>query len=200
MEGDQNMFKSTTKFLTVATAALAITTGVAQAQTQAVTATVTVLNTLTLAAASDLNWGTIAAVGDTGQTASLIMGTDGVLAAPTTTGGNAVIAVVDNAAATAGQITIADGANGAVVNVDIQAVVDPINGANSFTLAGFNTSFNGGADTPQVALTPFTVTYDSAFGGGTNTLDIGASITTVDPSVAYPDGVYAGGFDVVFSY
>jgi hypothetical protein len=194
------MFKPTTKILAVAVAALAITTGSVQAQTQAVTADVTVLNTLTLAAASDLNWGTIAAVGDTAQTATLAIGTDGVLAAPTSTGGLAVIAVVDNTLATAGQITVADGADGAVVNVDIQNVVDPTDGTDSFTLDTFFTSYNGGADTARVALTPFTVTYDSAFGGGTNTLDIGASLTTIDPSTAYGDGAYAGGFDVVFSY
>lgn len=194
------MFKPTTKILAVAVAALAITTGSVQAQTQAITADVTVLNTLTLAAASDLNWGTIAAVGDTAQTATLAMGTDGILAAPTSTGGLAVIAVVDNALATAAQITVDDGADGAVINVDIQNVIDPTDGTDSFTLDTFFTSYNGGADTARTAGTPFTATYDSAFGAGTNTLDIGASLTTIDPSTAYGDGAYAGGFDVVFSY
>jgi hypothetical protein len=193
------MFKPTTKILAVAVAALAITTGSVQAQTQAVTADVTVLNTLTLAAASDLNWGTIAAVGDTGNVAVVAIGTDGVLAAPVN-GGAAVIAIVDNALATAGQITVADGADGATINVDIQNVVDPTDGTDVFTLDTFFTSYNGGADTARTAGTPFTATYDSAFGGGTNTLDIGASLTTIDPSTAYGDGAYTGGFDVVFSY
>jgi hypothetical protein len=193
------MFKPTTKILAVAVAALAITTGSVQAQTQAVTADVTVLNTLTLAAASDLNWGTIAAVGDTGNVAVVAIGTDGVLAAPVN-GGSAVIAIVDNTLATAGQITVADGADGATINVDIQNVVDPTDGTDTFTLDTFFTSYNGGADTARTAGTPFTVSYDGAFGGGTNTLDIGASITTIDPSTAYGDGAYAGGFDVVFSY
>jgi len=193
-------FTKTTKIMTVAAATLALTAGAAQAQTQAVTATVNVLNTLTLATASQLNWGTVAAVGDTGQTATLLMQTDGTLGTPTSTGGAAVIAVVDDAAATAGQITVADGADGATINVDIQSVVNPTDGTDTFTLAGFLTSYNGAGDVAQTAGTPFTVTYDAAFGGGTNTLDIGATITTVDPSTAYGDGTYVGGFDVVFSY
>lgn len=201
LEGDQNMtFTKTTKILTVATAALTLTAGTALAQTQPITADVTVLNSLTLAAASDMNFGTVAAVGDTGNTASVSVGTDGVMGVPSTTGGGARIAIVDDTAATAAQITVADGADGVAINVEINNVVDPTDGTDSFTLAGFQTSYNGGGDTARTAATPFTVTFDSAFGGGTNTLDIGASITTVDPSVAYGDGAYAGGFDVVFSY
>ncbi len=193
-------FKQTTQFLAVSIAALTIATGSAQAQTQAITADVTVQNTLTLAAASNLNWGTIAAVGDPVLTAAVAMGTDGTLAAPTTGGGTALIAVVDNALATAAQITVQDGANGVNVNVEINNVVNPLNGANSFTLDTFFTSYNGGADAAQVAAVPFIVVFDSAFGGGVNTLDIGASITTLAGAGAYGDGAYAGGFDVVFSY
>lgn len=148
-----------------------------------------------------MNFGTIAAVGDTGQTATATVATDGVLSV-NTSGGTAITAIIDNTAATNANITIADGANGAQFNVDIQAVVDPVNGANSFALAGFQTAFNGDAapGVSRTAGTPWTETFDSAFGGGINTLDIGATITTLDPSAAYIDGTYSGGFNVVFSY
>ena len=192
------MFKQTTKIITVAVAALAITTGTVQAQTQAITADVTVQNNLTLAAASNLNWGSIIAVGDGGQSASLAVSTAGVVGAPSTTGAPAVIAIVDSTAESAAQITIADGADGATINVEINNVVNPTDGTSNFALGTFLTSFNGGADAAQVAAVPFTIVYDAAFGGGTNTLDIGASITTA--SVIFGDGAYSGGFDVVFSY
>jgi len=186
--------------LCVAAMALASTGAYkAYAQTAAVTATVEVLNSLTLATATDLNFGEIAAVGDTGQTASASVDTAGVLSVAST-GGNAVTAIVDNTNAAAAQVTIADGANGATINVDIQAVVNPTDGTDTFTLAGFFTSYNGGISTSRTAGTPWTETFDSGFGGGTNTLDIGATVTTIDPSVAYGDGTYSGSFNVVFSY
>ena len=188
------------KSLYVGAFALGVTTsGYALAQTAAVTATVSVLNSLTLATAQQLNFGQIVAVGDTGQTASATVDTAGVLSVATT-GGTAVTAIIDNAAAQNAQITIADGANGATINVDIQAVVNPTDGTDTFTLAGFMTSYNGAAAVARTAGTPWTETFDSAFGGGTNTLDLGATITTADPSAVYGDGTYNGGFNVVFSY
>ena len=68
-------------------------------------------------------------------------------------------------------------------------------------LAGFETSYNGAVATPQAATVSFTETFASAFGGGVNTLDIGGSLTTTTAATAaYSDGVYAGSYDVVFSY
>ena len=193
------MFKPTTKLLSVATAALLMTTGIAHAQTQAVTATVTVQNNLTLAAPGNLNWGTIVAVGDAVQSASLAVSGLGVLGAPATTGAPAVIAIVDNTAAEGAQITIDGGADGATLNVDFQNVVDPTDGVSSFTLDTFLVDRNAaGAPAAQVAGVPFTFVYDAAFNAGVNTMDIGATITTA--STIFADAVYAGGFDAVFSY
>lgn len=171
----------------------------AQAQTANVTTTAVVSNQLTLATAQQMNFGSVVAVGATGNTASVTLATDGTIT-HSTTGGTAVTATVDDTAATNAQITIADGANGATINVVIQNVTNPTDGSDTFTLESFVTSFNGGADNARTPATPFTVVFDSTFGGGTNTLDIGADITTIDPSVAYGDGTYNGGFDVVFSY
>ena len=171
----------------------------ANAQTAAVTATVDVLNSLTLTTVNNLNFGRVAAVGDTGNTAAVVVSSAGVDSV-SSTGGAAVTAMIDNSAVSAAQITVADGADGATLNIDIQNVVDPTDGTDTFTLAGFSTSWNGGAPAAQTAGTPWTETFDAATGPNLNTLDIGASITTIDPSGVYGDGVYNGGFDVVFSY
>ena len=172
----------------------------ANAQTAPVTATVDVLNSLTLTTVNNLNFGRVAAVGDTGNTAAVVVSSAGVDSV-SSTGGAAVTAMIDNSAVSAAQITVADGADGATLNIDIQNVVDPTDGTDTFTLAGFSTSWNGGAPAAQTAGTPWTETYDSTFGGGTNTLDIGATIATQTAVItAYNDATYNGSFDVVFSY
>lgn len=171
----------------------------AHAQTANVTTTATVQNQLTLATAQQMNFGTVVAVGDTGNTASVTLATDGTIS-HASTGGAAITATVDDSTATNAQITIEDGANTATINVTIDNVVDPTDGTDTFTLENFVTSFNGGGDNPRTPATPFTVVFDSGFAAGVNTLDIGADITTIDPSVAYGDGVYNGGFEVTFSY
>ena len=172
----------------------------AKAQTANMTADVTVLNTLTLATPAQLNFGTIAAVRDAALTATVTVDTAGAISTATG-GGTAVTAVVDGAAVSAGQVTIADGADGATINIVINNVVDPVNGAESFVLDQFNTSYNGNAAVARTIATPFAETFDGAFGGGTNTLDIGATLTTtLGAGTAYTDGAYAGTYDVVFSY
>lgn len=173
------------------------------AQTASVTATAEVANSLTLATAQQLNFGSFVAVGDTGQTASVIVDTAGAVTV-STTGGTAITAVVDDSAATAAQITVADGADGATLNLSFENPTLPTNGTDTFDWGDLTTSWNGGGDSTINTAAGFpqtdTEVYDQTFGGGTNTLDIGATITTQDPEVAYTDGVYTGGFDVVFSY
>lgn len=171
-----------------------------QAQTANMTANVSVQNTLTLATPAQLNFGTIAAIRDATNTATVSIDTAGT-ATVATGGGTAATAIVDGAAISAGQVTVADGANGATLNITIDNVIDPVNGTESFALDGFTTSWNDGADQTQTIGAAFTETFDSAFGGGTNTLDIGATITTtLAAGTAYTDGAYAGTYDVVFSY
>jgi len=189
-----------TKILSL-TCALAIGayTATANAQTANMTATATVQNTITLATPSQLNFGTIVAVADTVQTATV---TVDVLGVATTAGtAPAQTAVVDATAVAAGQIEVSSAADGASLNIEINNVTDPVAGAESFVLDQFNTSWNGGASAPQIIATPFAETYVLAFNGGTNTLDIGATITTTTAAAAaYTDGVYNGTYDVVFSY
>lgn len=172
----------------------------ANAQTANMTADVAVQNTLTIATPAQLNFGTIAAIRDAANTATVSVDTAGA-ATVATGGGTAYTAIVDASTVSAAQVTVADGADGASLNININNVVDPVNGVQNFVLDGFTTSWNNGGDTVQVIGTPFTQNFDSAFGGGTNTLDIGATITTtLGAGTAYADGAYAGTYDVVFSY
>lgn len=184
----------------VVLAALAFTSGVAKAQTENVTATVEVLNALTLTEVDPLDFGIVAAISDAADTARLtIDASTGALAA-FTTGAPAVFAVIDNATASRAQITVEDGADGAVLNFTINNVVNPLFGGNAFTLTGWETSWNGGAVTAQAFNVPFTYTFAAAFNAGVNELNIGAEVVTQTAVPVYADGIYAGSFDVVASY
>jgi hypothetical protein len=172
----------------------------AQAQTANMTATATVQNTMTLATPAQLNFGTIAAVRDPALTATVTVNTAGVDSVATG-GGTAVTAMIDATAVLAGQVTVADAADGATINININNVVDPISGGETFVLDQFTTSWNGAASAAQVINTPFAETFVAATGPNLNTLDIGATITTtLGAGTAYTDGVYNGSYDVVFSY
>ena len=191
------MIGSKTKLFALAAAAAVIfTAGTATAQTVSVTADAVVQNTLTLTKNSDLNFGTITALGDDAntQSATYHVNPDGSQDVPVNNG-LAQIAVIDASAVTAADIDIADGAPGATINVTIQNVSDLTDGTDTLLLTDFETSYNGGADVSRTAGTPFTRT----FVGPTDSLLIGASVETSGDG-PLGDGNYSGGFDVVFSY
>jgi hypothetical protein len=194
-------FKQSVKILAFSCAIVSgLNIVVANAQTANMTATATVQNTLTLATPSQLNFGSIVAVSDTANTATATVSTLGVLSVATG-GAPAYTAIVDDSAALNGQVTVADGADGAIINITINNVVDPVNGTESFVLDDFETSWNGNAAESQVIGATFTENFSSIFGGGTNTLDIGATITTTTVvAAAYGDGAYNGTYDVIMSY
>ena len=193
----------TTKAFYVAALALAtfsMYSTSAQAQTENVTASVQVQNTMTITEVDPLNFGQVVAISDGTDTATLAIDatTDALLA--TTTGAPALFAIIDDATATAAQLTVEDAADTATINIEIDNVVNPTFGGNAFTLNGFETSWNGGATTARTAGTPFTYVYSAAFGGGANTLDIGAALVTQVAVATYGNGTYTGNFDVIFSY
>ena len=144
------------KKLLMATCALTLGlyTGSVQAQTSNMTATATVQNVLTLTTPSQLNFGTIVAIADTANTASVAIDTVGNVVTAST-GIPAYTVVVDDSAAAAAQITVADGADGALINITIDNVVGPVNGTTVFDLDDFTTSWNGNAANTQVIGTPF---------------------------------------------
>lgn len=173
----------------------------AKAQTVSMDATVVVQNTLTLVEDAQMNFGTLAAFKDTvgAQVASIVLNPDGTLGVPTTTGAPAAIAVVDNTLASEAQITVTDGANNATLNITLSNVVPPTAGGNPFAMSNWRTSWNAAAPAAQVIGTPFSVVYLDNAGAG-SVLQVGTRLDTVATAVQYADNIYAGTFDVTFSY
>lgn len=184
----------------VGVAAIAVSAGTANAQTEPVTATVIVQNALTITEVDPLDFGTVAVISDATDTATLTINplTDALTTA--TTGPPAVFAVIDGSTATAANITVEDAADGAALQITINNVINPIFGGNAFTLNGWQTSWNGGAASSRTAGLAFSYTFTSAFAAGVNTIDIGANLVTQTAVATYADGTYSGSFDVVFSY
>ena len=185
--------------LAIGVSALAFSANTAQAQVESVNATVTVQNSLTTAVVDNMDFGTIASIAGGGNTASAILNpvTDAVTF--TTTGAGAIMAMIDNTNVAGANLTIEDGANGAVIQVTIQNVVPPQVGPVAFTLSNWQASWNGAGAVAMVvgAASPFTFT--TAPPGPINTLDIGATLTNVTGTV-YSDQAYPGSFEVSFSY
>lgn len=174
----------------------------AHAQTTvSVPVTVTVDNSITVAVGTPMNFGTIVAQpgpsGGTDDKIDIVLDTTGDV---TATGDNdGVGAVVDESAATAAVVNISD-AVGGTINITIGTIVDPVNGVESFTLEDFTTSYNGGAETGRTIGSAFAATFAPAFGGGTNTLTIGATLVGDDGDTFTASTPYVGSFDVTVAY
>ena len=183
----------------VGVSALMLSAGNAQAQVEAVTATVTVQNTLTTAVVDNMDFGTIASITGAANTASAILNpvTDAVTF--TTTGGTALMAMIDNTSVAAANLTIEDGANGAAIQVTIQNVVPPQVGAVAFTMGTWTASWNGAGAVAMTVGAPQAFVFTTAPPGPINTLDVGATLTNVAGTV-YSDQAYPGSFEVAFSY
>jgi hypothetical protein len=177
-------------------AALVFSAPAAHAQTTPVTATVVVDSTMSVLVVDNMNFGTIAAVGDATNLATLAI--DPLTDALTpTNNAPAVIFVVDDTLARAASLTVGDVAEGATINVTIDNIVDPTDGTTAFDLGTLQVSWNGAAATPQAEGVSFAV-VDVA-GGAPNTIDIGATLSTVAGGT-YADATYAGGFDLIVAY
>lgn len=182
-------------------AGFAALSGDAQAQsTETVAATVAVTNAITLTEVDPLNFGEVAAISHGTNTATLTINPLTDALTTSTTGTPALFAVIDSTSASAANLTIEDVAPGALLQYTINNVVEPTLSGSAFTLNAWQTSYNGAAATARTAGTPFTYTFDNTFGGGVNTIDIGASLVTKTAVASYGDGNYVGSFDLVVSY
>ncbi len=116
----------------------------------------------------------------------------------------AVASVVDDTNAQAALINISDAVDTSTLNVTIDNVSVPTSGFNTLALDGFLTSYNGGTQSSARNLSggsvSFTETFSSTFGGGTNTLAIGATITAAEGDTINETAPYTGSFDVTVSY
>ena len=193
---------SRTKYMALALGAVVIfsQTDSAQAQTVNMTVGAEVLNTLTISEVASLHFGDIIAVSSATHNATATVNTAGTLAVGTS-GATATAGIVDNALASAAQLTVEDGGDGATVNITIDNVTNPTLGPSTFTTSVWNFNYNSGATivNPATPGTSDPVTFSTAFGGGVNTLNIGATITAAGATV-FADGTYSGDFDVIFSY
>ena len=189
-------FRKAFMLAAVVFATFAFAPSMATAQTEPVTATVVVQNALTITEVDALNFGTVAAISDAAQVATLAIDAATAVLTPTSTGAPATFAVIDNALATRAQLTVEDGAPGATINFTINNVVNPIFGGNAFLLTGWETNWNGGAVTARAV----NVSFPYVFAAPLSTLNIGAEIRTQTAVALYTDGTYLGSFDVVASY
>lgn len=189
-----------------AVAAVAAFAPKADAQTQAFSSTVTVQNSLTLTKVGDLNFGTLIVARDTvgAKVASIVLdpfaasGTLGTI----TNDSPAYMAVISATAARPAEVTVAAGAPGANINVNIPAlsITAPTAGLNTFTLGTWRYSWNGGAATAITPGTAAVVVFDNTFNAGVNNLKVGATLTSTAAATAYADVAHVGAFNVVFSY
>ena len=194
--------KNTLKKSLLASAAILLSVSVSQnveAQTVTVGATAVVSNDLTLTVNAPLNFGSFIAIGGTTpgtDDAIISIATDGTLTASTIGGNGVNAAIIDDTAATAAEIEIADGAPGATINVEIDNVTNPTDGTDTLVLDDFITSLDGGGNNPRTLATPFSISYGNP---GPSTMLFGASLTT-QVAGALNDGNYVGSFDVTYSY
>jgi len=152
----------------------------------------TVQNAITLALIDPLQFGTIIAINDAVETASVTISTGDAQSFATTSAPALTGAVTGTP--TAAEVTSA-GVIGATINLTVNNVVNPTDGTDTFTLDTFIQNVNGAGDTPVVVGTPFAHTALAL-----DTILIGATITTPAQAAQIADGTYAGSFDIVASY
>lgn len=178
--------------LTTAMAAVLFSSPLLAADTATVPVNVTVQNAITLTNVDPLDFGSIIAINDAVETATVTVATnDGITFG--TTGAPALTAAAGGTP-TAGEITSA-GVVGATINMTLNSVVDPTDGTSTLVLSAFNRDVNGGGSTATTPGTPFTYTATAL-----DTILIGATITTPASGTQIGDGAYVGSFDLVASY
>ena len=176
----------------------------AQAQTS-VDVNLTLDNSFTVAKVSDLEFGTYVFTPGGATPAddtTFTVSTGG--ASSTSAAGASFAYAIDVSGATAAGITIADAAPGASISFDISNITDPTDSVDTLTLGTWQYSFNGASATGITPGSAQSLTYDAAFGGGTNTIDIGVTATAAgDGTYTAPNTTptaYAGSFQVDLAY
>lgn len=163
----------------------------------------TVENSVTVTVTNPVDFGTIGAIRDVVDTATLSVDpADTAVEDPGTGFGGADPAAIvfdPSDAPTAADIDITAAFENTDLYITYQNCVDPVQGADTFTLAGIVDNLN----TPgsyDCAAAPV-IGFETTDGVGALSFNIGASITTTaGAATAYPDGAYAGSFEMVVSY
>tara|TARA_B100001971_G_C18196398_1_gene541734 strand:- start:777 stop:1334 length:558 start_codon:yes stop_codon:yes gene_type:complete len=169
------------------TASLAFGVLDAKAETAGTTITATVQNAFTFTETTALTFGTIIAVNDATDTSTIVMNTAGT-PAYNNPGAARLTEVV---AGTNGVFDITAAAPSAGIDVTYPASVTLSCG----TCSGSQEDFTVNTFTDNSVAG--TVTTD---GAGAFTINVGATLTTINSANAYEDGAYSGAFTVTANY
>jgi hypothetical protein len=140
----------------------------------------TILQTITLTAVDELDFGSLTPSGVAG---TVVISTAG---ARSFTGG---VTLVGGGGENNGTFNL-DGADGYTVTVDVPASDTVVSGADSMTVNGFIYSYNAGADNAGDGTAVLAA-------GGPHVLSMGA---TLNVAINQPAGQYQGAYDVTVNY
>jgi hypothetical protein len=177
--------------LTAATIALFATTSDA-ADTLTVDITADVANSISLTQVDPLDFGTLIAITHNAFSASATIATAGTIGFAT--GGAPALVAQASGTPTAAEVTMA-GVTGATINITLNNLVNPTDGTDTLLMSLFVLDINDGGDAAITLGTPVTHTATAS-----DTLEIGATLTTPIQAAQLTDGTFAGTFDVVASY
>ena len=188
-------FKTLRTMAYTALAATTLFTGAAiAADSVTVPVNATVANSITMTIDAPMEFGTIIAINEAGNTGTIALNTADTLGTPSSTGGNAKIAAVSGTP-TSGAVSVT-GVSGVDIELQITNVVDPTDGTDTLTLDQFTYLLPSGSETSIAEDTVFTLTAS----GSAQAVAIGASLTTPDQATLIGDNPYVGSFDLVASY
>ena len=165
----------------------------------------TVENTIDVVVTTPINFGTIGAISDGTDTATLTLSPAGVVTEDPGTGYGgadpAAIVMDPSSVPTVGAIAVTAAFENTELYVTYQNVIDLANGGRTFEVTAVVDDLATPGAYDGVTDTMTTIGHETTDIAGALSFNIGASITTDTPgNTAYPDGNYDGGLDIVFSY
>lgn len=163
----------------------------------------TVENSVTVTVTNPLDFGTVGAIRDTVDTATLTVSPADVGTEDPGTGYGgadpAAIVFDPSDPPTAADIDITAAFENTELYITYQTCTNPVFGADNFVLSGLidNLAVPGSYDCAAAAV----IGHETTDGAGALAFNIGGSITTTTgAATAYADGAYVGSFEMVVSY
>lgn len=170
-----------------------------------VTVDVQVENSIDVVVTQNIDFKKVGAISDTTDVATMVMSTTGTITEDPGTGygGADPAALVADPTDTPepGIITVSSAFQNTELYVTYQTVVDPINSGRSFNIAQITDDLATPSVYDGTTDTMTTIGHETTDGSGGLVFNIGMTIETdTTGATAYADGVYAGSFEIVFSY
>lgn len=183
-----------TTAIALSVAALAFSASNAKAEDAGTTIDATVQNAFTFTEDSALNFGTIVAISDPSETASYVVDSGTGPAAPTTTGGSALI--IELTPGAAGNFSISGAAPNTALTIQLPANTTMNCGACSGSQPDFDLTAWEDSEGGTTAV-PATTTTD---GSGQASFTVGATLSTRTSANPYEDGTYSAAYTVSVNY